>query len=323
METTPTQTPITKRKADDMAIDEDVEAQVAATPEEPASKKVKTDSTEAAHKHWNADMEMPEGKARPKFNGEDEEDRASGSGTVEDPKLVWLGKVPLDAELREANQTLAREAALSLDEVTHVYIRYAAQSNKFINRDGDRIRIFNPDTILFGHRSAKADPHMSLAFGTDAGTLSVYGYINVDVDEDGNPVDFASSRNPEYVIDGDDRIFELFFYEDEQQDCAPYCPTHAKNEKLVDACWLASARGCRHHNTQGLLDHHCPRPHWRANAFADHYCHCHHNVAGTLDHYCPCRHDRARLDVTSRHCRHKVTRKDRATGAHYCANYVF
>ncbi|KAL7619457.1 hypothetical protein AAE478_009996 [Parahypoxylon ruwenzoriense] len=238
MAETPRRESLVKRKADEISTD-DIEA-VEETPvsEGPESKRFKgefqsqEDRSERhdVHERWTLDMGLPEGRPRPVFTGETEEERLSGSGTVEDPLIVWLAKIPppdSDAGIITANQDIARQAAMSLGDITHVYIRCAAQTSKFVDRDGKRIPIWNPDNIYFRHRTAPADAHLALAFGTDADTLVLHGYVNVDVDEDGKPIDFATSRNPENVVDGDDRIFELFPYEEEFKDCAPYCPDHA------------------------------------------------------------------------------------------------
>ncbi|KAI0838442.1 hypothetical protein F5Y06DRAFT_303764 [Hypoxylon sp. FL0890] len=241
-------------------------------------------------KYWDMGMKIPQGRPRPKFIGESEEDRISGSGTVKDPKIVWLGKIPLDAETKKANEDAARRAASSLKTITHIYIRCAAQSTKFVDRDGKRISIWNPDSIRFWHRTTAADPHISLALGTNADNLVLHGYINVAVDENDNPTDFATSRNPDYVVDGDDRIFELFPYEADEQYCAPYC--HIDHKVLVHACEFARAKECLFHDTKGLLDHFCfPRP-GKIEIHDDHYCPCTHDLTGLMDHYCPCIHEK-------------------------------
>ncbi|KAI2464918.1 hypothetical protein F4781DRAFT_411192 [Annulohypoxylon bovei var. microspora] len=323
MATTPELSPLGKRKADEITADEIEEGEATDIVGEPESKKVKVDHMDVVDGRWNIGMEMPQGKPRPKFIGESEEDRASGDGTVEDPKILWLGKIPLDAEVKRANEDIARRAALDLETITHIYIRCGAQSSKFVDRDGKRILIWNPDSINFHHRTTAADPHMSLAFGTDADNLVLYGYINVTVDENGKPTDFAASRNADYVVDGDDRIFELFPFEAQQHDCSPYCPTHGSNEVLVDSCEYAQPRRCPLHNTENLLDHFCRRTRWRSEIFGDHHCPCFHDKAGLLDHYCPCPHDKRRLTLmnTSHHCPHRIPKNAKLT--HYCPFYPF
>ncbi|KAI1139093.1 hypothetical protein F5Y05DRAFT_412196 [Hypoxylon sp. FL0543] len=230
MATTPVHLASVKRKADEITTDEVEE--VVDVQDEPNPKKPKIDLT--GIKGWNIGMELPQGKPRPKFIGESEEDRVSGSGTVEDPKILWLGKAPLDAENKKANEDVVRRAASSIKTITHIYIRSATKTIKFVDRDGKRICIWNPDVINFGHKTAAADPYISLAFGTNADNLVLYGFINVAVDDNGKPTDFATSRNPDHVVDEDDRIFELFPYEEDQQYCAPYC--NADHKVLIDAC---------------------------------------------------------------------------------------
>ncbi|KAI1759202.1 hypothetical protein GGR53DRAFT_514325 [Hypoxylon sp. FL1150] len=265
---------------------------------------------------WDIGMEMPRGKPRPAFMGESEEDRRFGSGSVEDPMIVWLGKMPIDPEVKTANEVIARQSAGKLETVTHVYIRYAAQATKFIDRDGKRIPIFNPDGIHFHHGIAAADPHLSLAFGTNADNLALYGYIHVDVDENGKPMGFATSRNAENVEDGDDRIFELFLHNDDEHDCAPYCPIHISEQVSINVCQLLWPRPCPVHNIAGVLDHWCPRFRWRTEAYGDHYCPCHHKVDDLIDHYCPCPHDEFRRTDRPRPCRHNIPPNSRRF--HYC-----
>ncbi|KAI1413294.1 hypothetical protein F5Y13DRAFT_189204 [Hypoxylon sp. FL1857] len=221
MATTPNHDALGKRKADEITTSGTEEEDIANDPEESRFKRPIIEVTET--RRWDIDMEMPQGKPRPKFVGELEEHRVSGAGTVEDPMIMWLGKIPIDTETKQANEEIARRAAWSLTTITHIYIRCAAQASKFVDRDGKRISIWNPDSICFHHETTLADPHISLALGTSAENLVLYGFINVAVDENSRPIDFATSRNPEHVIDGDDRIFELFPYEADQQCCAPYC----------------------------------------------------------------------------------------------------
>ncbi|KAI1099057.1 hypothetical protein F4804DRAFT_337604 [Jackrogersella minutella] len=310
MATTPEQHYAGKRKADEITTDQFEEGEVVDVPEEPKSKKVKVDHADVIHERWNVGMEMPQGKPRPTFIGESKKENVSGNGTVEDPMIVWLGKIPRDADSKEANEDIARRAAFSLEDITHVYIRCAAQSSKFVDRDGKRIHIFNPDTIHFHHRTTAADPHMSLAFGTEADNLVLYGYINVAIDENGRPTDFATSRDTDHVVDGDDRIFELFPYEADQQHCSPYCPTHSSNEVLIDACKLARPAACPLHNTENLLDHFCRQPERRTEEKRDdHYCPCSHNLDGVMDHYCPCSHAQIRQVETRRRRPYKTLKK--------------
>ncbi|KAI1378069.1 hypothetical protein F4677DRAFT_443983 [Hypoxylon crocopeplum] len=285
-ENTPNRESPGKRKADEITVDENDGEEAGEISEEPETKRIKAESQSkeelmnSIHKRWDTDMEMPRGGPRPKFIGESEEDRTSGSGTVDDPLIVFLGKIPVDEEIKIANQDIAREAALRFKSITHIYIRCAAQSSMFVDRDGKRIPIWNPDRILFYHETKAADPHISLMFGTDASNLVLHGYINVTVDEDGKPTDFASSRNEDYVVDGDDRIFELFQYDLDQQDCAPYCSSHASSEVPINSCELAQPRYCPIHGTEGLLDHWCCRARWKTEVYeptkesrycADHY----------------------------------------------------
>ncbi|KAI0379359.1 hypothetical protein F5Y04DRAFT_282784 [Hypomontagnella monticulosa] len=327
MAATPERNPERKRKADEITKDE-IEGEIKERDEvkvndseEPASKKAKQDPVETVHKRWNADMEVPQGKPRPRFTGEYKKGRISGSGTVDDPLIVWLGKVPSNQEVRKANEDVVRGVALSLKIVTHVYIRCGTQSNKFIDRDGKRILLWNPDIIPFHHRTTTADPHMSVAFGTDPDNLVIQGYINVATDDNGKPTGLATSRNPDCVEDDDDRILELFPYGFYEQYCEPYCPTHAPNEVLLNACEYAWPKGCPHHDTEGLLDHYCRRPRWKTEPYGDHYCPCTHDLSGLLDHYCPCVHYQARRAATSHHCQHKLSKKDKKL--HYCPAYLY
>ncbi|KAI0122374.1 hypothetical protein F4814DRAFT_458060 [Daldinia grandis] len=145
-------------------------------------------------KPWNKGMDMPSGKPRPRFVGETEEYRISGSGTVEDPEIIWLGVIPGDVIAREANEDIVWKAARSLRTITHVYIRCAVQSTMYVNRDGKRIHIWNPDRIDFYHRTRPADPHIAVAFGTTPYNLVLYGFIHVATDDNGSPVDFAAYR---------------------------------------------------------------------------------------------------------------------------------
>ncbi|KAI2603432.1 uncharacterized protein GGS25DRAFT_526465 [Hypoxylon fragiforme] len=332
MAESPIETLPSKRKADEIVddeVEEDEEGETTDSPLEPEFKKVKTEdqpedkpegdpAVAVDDKRWNADMEMPKEKSRPHFLGESDARRRSGSGTVDDPLIVWLGKMPKDSEIKEANEDIARRTALELGLITHVYIRCAAQSSKFVDRDGKRIPIWNPDTIAFQHETKEADPHLSLAFGTNSTSLVLYGYVNVTVDEEGKPIDFATSRIEDHVVDGDDRILEIFEYEATQQDCAPYCSKHVSREKLINTCPLAQARGCPRHDMDGLLDHWCPRAHWRTEIYGDHYCPCLHDISDLEDHYCPCHHDRLRW-MENRNCPHKISWNARLT--HYCPHY--
>ncbi|KAI0101430.1 hypothetical protein F4776DRAFT_669039 [Hypoxylon sp. NC0597] len=315
-----------KRKADEIVPDEAEEGEIAVFSEEPTPKKARIDRTETGH--WNVDMEMPRGKPRPTFDGEFEEHRVSGSGSVGDPAIMWLGKIPLDVEVsqaffvataaKEANEDIVRWTASRLDGITHIYIRCATQSTKFVDRDGKRICIWNPDSIHFYHRTVAADPHISLAMGTNEDNLVLYGYINVDVDKDGKPVDLATYRNPDYVVDGDDRNLQLFPYEEEQHYCIPYCL--ADHGFLIDTCELARARRCPLHNTEGLLDHFCFRTRWKAETYDDHFCPCQHDLTGLIDHYCPCVHETRRIEKQYS-CPHKIP--SRAKLLHYCPRYSF
>ncbi|KAI4859809.1 hypothetical protein F4820DRAFT_462192 [Hypoxylon rubiginosum] len=277
-------------------------------------------SLDDGRKRWNVGMEMPKGKPRPTFIGESEKDRRSGSGTIEDPMIVWLGKIPDDAEVKTANEDIARQSAEKLEAITHIYIRCAVQDCKFIDRDGKRIHIWNPDSIHFHHGTATADPHMSLAFGTNAYNLVLYGYVYVDVDEDGKPTGLATGRDAENVDNEDDRVLELFVHDDEQLDCAPYCTKHMRYEALLNACQLAGSRACPRHEMVGLLDHWCRRTRWRTEAYDDHYCPCRHKLDGVMDHYCPCPHDQSRRTYAPKHCRHNIPPK--AKLFHYCPFHI-
>ncbi|KAI1395007.1 hypothetical protein F4819DRAFT_506264 [Hypoxylon fuscum] len=310
MATTPERRTASKRKADEIAVDENEQAKTVKASEEPAPKKAKTEHTEDGPvetvelvqmklpdhcpKRWNVGIEMPKGKPRPKFTGDSESKRKSGEGTVGDPMITWVGTIPSDAEIRTANEGFACRAAKSLKKVTHVYIRCATQSSMFVDRDGKRIPIWNPDTIQFHHRTVEADPHMCLAFGTEARNLVLYGYVHVVIDESGKPTGFATVRNDNKLVDGDDRIFELFEYDAQQNDCAPYCPSHASSAVLIDTCKFAQPRCCPLHNTEGLLDHWCRRTRWKTEVYGDHYCPCPHSLIDLMDHYCPCPHDQVR-----------------------------
>ncbi|KAI2606764.1 hypothetical protein GGR54DRAFT_620046 [Hypoxylon sp. NC1633] len=301
-----------KRKTDDIAVDEYGDGNADVISGGPITKRAKMGSKDV---RWSIDTEIPNGRPRPKFIGESE-DRKAGSGKVKDPLIIWLSKVPVDAEARRANHAIARRAALKIGSITHVYIRCGTQSSRFVDRDGKSIHIWNPDIISFQHRTAVADPHISLAFGTDADNLVLYGYVNVAIDERGNPVDFATTRDKDIVIDGDDRIFELFEYRADEQDCAPYCPNHASREALLDACQVSRPKRCPLHETEGLLDHWCRRTRWKTEVYGDHFCHCPHDLAGLLDHYCPCQHDQWRRIQVLTHCLHEVPGKAKDT--HYC-----
>ncbi|KAI1653487.1 hypothetical protein F4813DRAFT_399882 [Daldinia decipiens] len=270
---------------------------------------------------WNKGMDMPLGKPRPRFVGETDQDRISGSGTIEDPELVWLGAIPSDTITREANEDIVRKAARSLETVTNVYIRCAVQSTMYVDRNGKRIHIWNPDRINFRNRTRRTDPHIAVAFGTTPDNLVLYGFIHVAIDENGKPVDFAAYRDNKYVLDGDDRVFELFKYNADQRDCGPYCPSHARQEVLIDSCELAMPAGCPLHNTEGLLDHFCFRARWKTEGYCDHYCPCLHDTSESMDHYCPCPHDQVRLMVDLPHCPHMMPKKERP--AHYCPSYIF
>ncbi|XXH01711.1 hypothetical protein Hte_008072 [Hypoxylon texense] len=248
MATTPDQFSLGKRKAEEISADQS-EGEVLDSSEEPPSKKPKVDQDEEAvdvsedavpqtvqgkddgRKRWNVGMEMPKGKPRPTFIGESEMDRQSGSGTIEDPMIIWLGKIPVDAEVKTANEDIARQSAEKLEAITNIYIRCAAQDRKFVDRDGKRVRIWNPDSIPFYRHTIAADPHMSLAFGTNADNLVLHGYVHVDVDEAGKPTGLATARSAENIDEEDDRILELFVHDDDQHDCAPYCRTHARYER--------------------------------------------------------------------------------------------
>ncbi|KAI0886772.1 uncharacterized protein GGS22DRAFT_199129 [Annulohypoxylon maeteangense] len=316
----PERSSLGKRNADEITTNE-VEEVVADAQEEPEFKKVKVDHISPAHKLWEIGMEIPQGKRRPHL-GKLTHDSESGSGSIEDPKIIWLGKVPHDSKTKKANEDIARRASSRLETITHVYIVCGTQSSKFVDRDGKRIHLWYPDGIHFQHKTTAADPHMFLAFGTKPDHVVLYGYINVTVDETGKPTDFATSRNEDFVVDGDDRIFELFPYEYEEHDCSPYCPRHKSGEESIDVCEDAQPRSCRLHNTDNLIDHFCRRTRWRTEILGDHYCPCYHDKDGLLDHYCPCPHDIKRLrDDVWHHCPHKIPAKAKHT--HYCPSYPF
>ncbi|KAI1453740.1 hypothetical protein F4805DRAFT_478212 [Annulohypoxylon moriforme] len=318
----PRRTSPSKRKADEITIDETEDGEVVNTQEKHEPKKIKLEHRSNAPRRWDIGMEMPQGKRRPHLTRDFANDHTSGDGTVDDPKIVWLGRVPRDAEKKDANEEMARKAASRLETITHVYIVCGTQSSKFVDRDGKRIHIWYPDTIPFQHKAAAADPHMFLAFGTKPDHVVLYGYINVTVDESGKPTDFEELRNADYVVDGDDRILELFSYEDEEYDCSSYCPRHKSGEALIHACEDARPRSCPIHNTDNLIDHFCRRTRWRTEILGDHYCPCPHDKAGLLDHYCPCPHDKKRLmDNVWHHCPHKIPSKLRHT--HYCPAYPY
>ncbi|KAI1204763.1 uncharacterized protein F4807DRAFT_454468 [Annulohypoxylon truncatum] len=276
-----------KRKADEITGYEYEEGETVNFPEEPEPKKAKVDHTSTASRRWDIGMEMPQGRRRPHFI---RNDSISGHCTLDDPEILWLGKAPLNAETKKANEDIARRAASRLGTVTHVYIICGAQSSKFVDRDGKRIHLWHPDSIRFHHQKTAADPHMFLAFGTKPDHIVLYGYVNVTVDEDGKPTDFATSRNSEYIVDGDDRIFELFSYEDEEHDCSSYCPRHKSGEEFIHTCVEARPRGCPLHSTENLLDHFCHVMTLKTEILGDHYCPCSHDKVGLLDHYCPCSH---------------------------------
>ncbi|OTA92707.1 hypothetical protein M434DRAFT_396268 [Hypoxylon sp. CO27-5] len=270
-------------------------------------------------KRWNFHMEIPQGKPRPKFVGEFEKHRVSGSGSVGDPAIMWLGNIPLNVEEKEANEGIVRWAVSSLDAITHIYIIYGTRFTKFVDRDGQRICIWNPDSgIHFHHGTTAADPHISLVTGTNEDNLVLYGYINVVVDEYGKPTGLARYRNPEHVVDGDDRILELFPYEEDQHYCAPYCQDD--HEVLIDACKLARAQGCILHDTEGLLDHFCFRTRWNTGSYGDHFCPCRHNHKRLADHYCPCVHEIVRSNEQN-YCWHEALWSD--DDDHYCTSYTF
>lgn len=341
MVSTPEHISLGKRKAEEIAADQ-IEVD---SPEEPSPKKIRVDQTDEVNNprvllarkikyygdlsapgeitpshdnrhRWDFGMEMPKGKPRSTFIGESEEDRRSGSGSVEDPMIIWLGKMPVDAKVKTANEDIVYQAAQKLETITHIYIRCAAQATKFVDRDGKRIPIFNPDVIHFHHGKTAADPHLSLAFGTNADNLVLYGYIHVDLDDDGKPTGFAASRSAENVEDGDDRIFELFVHDDDQQDCAPYCSTHANSQFPLNVCQSVAPRPCPLHDVNGLLDHWCFRTRWKTEAHGDHYCACEHKLDGLMDHYCPCSHDEFRRTGRPRPCRHNIPLNSRRF--HYC-----
>ncbi|KAI1088578.1 hypothetical protein F5B19DRAFT_470690 [Rostrohypoxylon terebratum] len=302
-----------KRKADEVCtLNYDDEGTVDA-PMGPRPKRIKADHAESGNRRWDLSMGIPRG--RPQFL----EVCTLGNSTIDDPEIVWIGDVPGDVEAKEMNEYVARKAALKLNIITHVYIIYGARSHMFVDRDGKRVNAWHSNDMNFQHQEFAADPHMCLAFGTGPDHVNVYGYVNVIVDENGNPMDFATTRNADHVVDGDDRIFELFEYNPDQGDCSAYCPTHAEGEKAVHHCDLAKRRFCPHHNTNDLIDHFCRRTRWRAESFDDHYCPCSHDLNGVLDHYCPCIHEKRRM--TTYHCTHHIPRKTPHT--HYCPLYSF
>ncbi|OTB02085.1 hypothetical protein M426DRAFT_25094 [Hypoxylon sp. CI-4A] len=281
-----------KRKADAMSSIDEVEGEITDNDaaEEPRPKKAKTEDAKVTHTHaqnipkrWNLDMEIPQGRPRPKFLGESEEARRSGSGTVEDPLIVWLGKPPADAAIKQANESLARRSVEELQTITHIYIRCGAQSSMFVDRDGKRIPIWNPDVIRFVHETAPTNPHMSLAFGTNADSLVLYGYVNVSVDDDGVPSGFSEPDRDGDGVDGDGRILEFFVYEEEEKHCKPYCTCkeHGEGQVLINTCEFAKAAPCNIHHVHGLLDHWCVIP------VAVRYRHCRHELNSLMDHYCP------------------------------------
>lgn len=318
MESNLTQDASFKRKADEISLERNEEIMNTASHSEgPPPKKTKTDDD---FEPWNEGMDMPLGKLRPRFVGETE-DRRSGSGTVEDPELVWLGAIPDDAIAREANEDIVWKAARRLETVTHVYIRCAMQSTMYVDRDGKRIHIWNPDRIDFRYKTRRTDPHIAVAFGTTPDNLVLYGFIHVATDENGKPVDFATYRDDQHVLDGDNRVFGLFKYNADQRDCGPYCPSHARHEVSIDSCELAMPVGCPLHNTEGLLDHFCFRARWKTEGYSDHYCPCPHDTSESMDHYCPCPHDQVRLMIDPPRCRHMMSKRERPT--HYCSSYVF
>ncbi|KAI1643647.1 uncharacterized protein F4817DRAFT_368217 [Daldinia loculata] len=196
MESNLTQDASFKRKADEISLERNEEIMNTASHSEgPPPKKTKTDDD---FEPWNEGMDMPLGKLRPRFVGETE-DRRSGSGTVEDPELVWLGAIPDDAIAREANEDIVWKAARRLETVTHVYIRCAMQSTMYVDRDGKRIHIWNPDRIDFRYKTRRTDPHIAVAFGTTPDNLVLYGFIHVATDENGKPVDFATYRDDQHT----------------------------------------------------------------------------------------------------------------------------
>ncbi|KAI5859801.1 hypothetical protein GGS23DRAFT_599989 [Durotheca rogersii] len=321
-----------KRKVGEIATDETREDMASPTTEEPQPKRAKTETASEEEngdgpKRWYPGMQVPEGRPRPKFVGEDDEARISGSGTVEDPAIMWLGKMPsrdAGGAIRAANEEVARQAAQRLGcGITHVYIRCAAQASKFVDRDGARIPVWNPDRIWFAHGAAAAAPHLALAFGTAADNLVLHGYVGVAVDGAGRPTGLAASAGGD-VEDGEDAdgALDLAPYAETPRDCAAYCPLHAAGQAPVDACALARARACPvHGDVSAALDHWCPRARWRTEPLGDHYCPCPHDVAGLADHYCPCPHEGAA--AARRHCRHKVSKQARAQHLHYCPAYPF
>ncbi|CAJ2509487.1 Uu.00g145130.m01.CDS01 [Anthostomella pinea] len=274
----------------------------------------------AAELRWNSDMKMPEegllGRPAMELMSELSSQCFVGSGTIEDPRIVWLGLIPclpredpkevpeIDNVQKKANENIARIAAQSIG-CSHVYIRCTNHSTKLVYMDGKRVALYDQYGRQNGWETMPADPHLTLLFGMSLGTVCIHGHATVRLDENKTPIDFASTRIPELVVDGDDRILELFRWIDPMY-CYPYCPVHGKDEVMAHQCEVARPHNCPHHDSPTMLDHYCPQTQWGAKDLVDHYCPCEHNTEGLLDHWCPCPHTLDRRDDHYCPCPHDV-----------------
>jgi hypothetical protein len=223
----------------------------------------------------------------------------SGDGTLENPKIYWVAPVvypdngasPLEFEnpRTQAVTRIARELAVEA-KCTYVWIRRGNHNMRYTyNPDGTRVVRYNPNGCPIGFFTVEADPHITLSLGLDDQSLVLHGHINVTEDDDAVPIGRMEQGTRKHIFGGDDRVLELFEWED--RTCFKYPRP------------VGSSSYCHAHVITGLDQHICNLQNWKTRNLADHYCPCPHEI--DCEHYCPCPHDEIRRTAHTCVCPHE------------------
>jgi hypothetical protein len=225
-------------------------------------------------------MQLPEGGPLPfRF----ERDNHPEGPVFKSPEVFWLSTVGTISDRRtEAIEGVMKEIATAIG-CTHVWIRKENHCQRYVyNAKGERIPRYNVFGRQTGWVIADADCHMTVSMGVNDWTVSVQGHVYVTEDAAQIPTGLMQAGTRVHVVDGDDRILEL--YERSKRDGSKLPPRPA-----------GSAQHCPGHPTYGMDDHWCEFPRFLTRALNDHYCPCPHtDVHPDDDHYCPCAHDEVR-----------------------------
>lgn len=122
----------------------------------------------------------------------------NGRGTPEDPVIYWLQRLG-DRRKREACNEIARKIARDT-KCGYIWFMKADHTLSYQYKNGEMV----------SNRPVKADPHVTVRYGTRFGHCNLHGHIYVKYDGDGYPMGLAERRFD--VPDDDRRIVQLFHW---------------------------------------------------------------------------------------------------------------